>query len=124
MRIAPLFFVPTHHERRLGMTVFKLVGAAMVAAALVLSGCATDDSKRSAGQFGSDAALTSKVKTAIATDAGLGSATAVNVQSYRGVVQLSGFVDSQDKVDRAAKAARAVEGVRSVENNIRVRPSS
>jgi hyperosmotically inducible protein len=106
------------------MTVFKLVGAAMVAAALVLSGCATDDSKRSAGQFGSDAALTSKVKTAIATDAGLGSATAVNVQSYRGVVQLSGFVDSQDKVDRAAKAARAVEGVRSVENNIRVRPSS
>jgi hyperosmotically inducible periplasmic protein len=106
------------------MTVFKLVGAAMVAAALVLFGCATDDSKRSAGQFGSDAALTSKVKTAIATDAGLGSATAVNVQSYRGVVQLSGFVDSQDKVDRAAKAARAVEGVRSVENNIRVRPSS
>jgi hyperosmotically inducible protein len=106
------------------MTVFKFVGAAMVAAALGLSGCASDSSKRSAGQFGSDAALTSKVKTAIASDAGLGSASAINVQSYRGVVQLSGFVDSQDKVDRAAKAARAVEGVRTVENNIRVRPSS
>jgi osmotically-inducible protein OsmY len=39
-------------------------------------------------------------------------------------VQLSGFVDSQEKVERAAKAARNVEGVRSVENNIRVRPSS
>jgi hyperosmotically inducible periplasmic protein len=106
------------------MTVFKFVGAAMVAAALGLSGCASDSSKRSAGQFGSDAALTSKVKTAIASDAGLGSASAINVQSYRGVVQLSGFVDSQDKVDRAAKAARAVEGVSKVENNIRVRPSS
>jgi hyperosmotically inducible periplasmic protein len=106
------------------MTVFKFVGAAVVAAALGLSGCASDSSKRSAGQFGSDAALTSKVKTAIASDAGLGSASAINVQSYRGVVQLSGFVDSQDKVDRAAKAARAVEGVRTVENNIRVRPSS
>jgi hyperosmotically inducible periplasmic protein len=106
------------------MTVFKFVGAAVVAAALGLSGCASDSSKRSAGQFGSDAALTSKVKTAIASDAGLGSASAINVQSYRGVVQLSGFVDSQDKVDRAAKAARAVEGVSKVENNIRVRPSS
>lgn len=106
------------------MNVSRFLGAAMVAAALVLSGCASDSSKRSAGEFGSDAALTSKVKTAIATDAGLGSAGAINVNSYRGVVQLSGFVDSQEKVERAAKAARGVDGVRSVENNIRVRPSS
>jgi hyperosmotically inducible periplasmic protein len=106
------------------MNVFKFLGAAMVAAALVLSACATDSSKRSAGEFGSDAALTSKVKTAIASDAGLGSAGAINVQSYRGVVQLSGFVDSQEKVERAAKAARSVEGVRTVENNVRVKPTS
>ena len=106
------------------MKVSKFLGAAMVAAALVLSACASDSSKRSAGEFGSDAALTSKVKTAIATDAGLGSASAINVNSYRGIVQLSGFVDSQEKVERAAKAARDVDGVRSVENNIRVRPSS
>ena len=106
------------------MNVSKLLGAAMIAAALVFSGCASDSSKRSAGEFGSDAALTSKVKTAIASDAGLGSASAVNVNSYRGVVQLSGFVDSKEKVDRAAKAARGVEGVRSVENNIKVRPAS
>ena len=106
------------------MNFVKFLGAAMVAAALALSACATDSPRRSAGEFGSDAALTSKVKTAIASDAGLGSASAINVNSYRGVVQLSGFVDSPEKVERAAKAARSVEGVRTVENNVRVKPSS
>ena len=98
----------------------------MVAAALALSACASrdDSSKRGAGEFTSDAALVTKVKTAIASDAGLGSASAINVNAYRGVVQLTGFVDSQEKIDRAAQAARNVEGVRTVENNIRVRPPS
>jgi hyperosmotically inducible periplasmic protein len=93
---------------------------------LGLSGCASrdDSSKRSAGEFSSDAALTAKVKTAIASDAGLGSASAINVNSYRGVVQLSGLVDSPEKIERAAQAARNVDGVRTVENNIKVRPSS
>ena len=106
------------------MGFVKLLGATIVALGLVLAGCASDSSKRSAGEFGSDAALTSKVKAALANEAGLGSATAINVNSYRGVVQLNGFVDSQDKIDRAAKAARGVEGVRTVENNLKVRPSS
>ena len=108
------------------MNLSKFLGAAMAAAALALSACATDrdTSRRSAGEFSSDAALTAKVKTAIASDAGLGSAGAINVQSYRGVVQLSGFVDSPEKIERAAAAARGVEGVRTVENNIRVKPAS
>jgi hyperosmotically inducible periplasmic protein len=108
------------------MSLPKYLGAVMVAVALALSACASrnDDSKRSAGEFSSDAALTAKVKTAIASDAGIGSASAINVNSYRGVVQLSGFVDSQEKIARAAQAARNVEGVRSVENNIKVRPTS
>jgi len=94
--------------------------------ALALSACASrdDSSKRGAGEFTSDAALVTKVKTAIASDAGLGSASAINVNAYRGVVQLGGFVDSQEKIERAAQAARNVEGVRTVENNIRVRPPS
>jgi hyperosmotically inducible periplasmic protein len=108
------------------MTLVKFIGAAVAAAVLGLSACASrdDSSKRSAGEFSSDAALTAKVKTAIASDAGLGSASAINVNSYRGVVQLSGFVDSQEKIERAAQAARNVDGVRTVENNIKVRPSS
>jgi hyperosmotically inducible periplasmic protein len=106
------------------MGFLKFLGATIVAMSLVLAGCASDNSKRSASEFGGDAALTSKVKAALANEAGLGSATAINVNSYRGVVQLNGFVDSQDKIDRAAKAARGVEGVRTVENNLKVRPSS
>ena len=108
------------------MSLPKYLGAVMVAVALALSACASrdDSSKRGAGEFTSDAALVTKVKTAIASDAGLGSASAINVNSYRGVVQLSGFVDSQEKIARAAQAARNVEGVRSVENNIKVRPTS
>ena len=106
------------------MGFLKFLGATIVAMGLVLAGCASDNSKRSAGEFGSDAALTSKVKAALANEAGLGSATVINVNSYRGVVQLNGFVDSQDKIDRATKAARGVEGVRTVENNLKVRPSS
>lgn len=112
------------------MTLSKTIGIAMTAAALVLSACASDRNRtdttqsRSAGEFTSDAALTARVKTAIASDAGLGSAAAINVQTYRGTVQLSGFVDSADKIERAAAAARNVEGVRNVENNIQVKPAS
>jgi hyperosmotically inducible protein len=109
------------------MNVSRILAVSMAAAALALGACASKDedtSRRSAGQFTSDAALTAKVKSAIANDAGLGSATAINVNSYRGVVQLSGFVDSKEKVDRAAEAARKVDGVQRVENSIQVKPAS
>ena len=115
------------------MTFPKIVAATTTAAALALGGCASnrDTSQpaqpapsRSVGEFSSDAALTAKVKTAIASATGLGNATNINVNSYRGVVQLNGFVESQDKIQRAADVARGVEGVRSVENNLRVKPSS
>ena len=112
------------------MSFPKIVTATMTAAALALGGCASnrDTSQpapsRSVGEFTSDAALTAKVKTAIASATGLGNATNINVNSYRGVVQLNGFVESQDKIQRAADVAREVEGVRSVDNNLRVKPSS
>ncbi len=107
----------------------KIMAAAIMAAGLALSGCASRDSagagaSRNAGQVTSDAALTAKVKTALARDAGLGTATNVNVQSYRGVVQLNGFVSSRDQVQRAADVARGVEGVSEVENNLSVKPKS
>ena len=109
------------------MKIQTVLGISMAAAALALAGCASDRTaasgqSRSAGEFTSDAALTAKVKTAIATDAGLGSAANINVNSYRGVVQLNGFVSSADQIERAAQAARGVEGVASVENNLRVNP--
>jgi hyperosmotically inducible protein len=108
----------------------KLVASAMMAAGLALAGCASHNDNaasgesRTAGQFTSDAALTAKVKTALAKDAGLGTAADVNVNSYRGVVQLNGFVDSQDKIQRAADVARGVEGVSRIDNNLSVKPRS
>ena len=111
------------------MSFPKVVGIAMTATALALAGCASQRSNesassRSVGEFGSDAALTAKVKTAIASDTGIGNAANINVNTYRGVVQLNGFVESEDKIQRAVSTARNVEGVRSVENNLRVKPAS
>jgi len=112
------------------MDVFKrklrviLTAALAAATAAGLSACATSDNRtqqRSAGEFTDDAAVTAKVKTAIATDAGAKTAAAVNVETYRGVVQLTGFVDSDDQASRAVSAAKKVQGVRSVKNDIRIK---
>jgi hyperosmotically inducible periplasmic protein len=98
----------------------RLIFAGLAAAAL--GACATEPrTQRSAGEFTDDAALTAKVKTAIATDAGARTASAVNVETYRGVVQLTGFVDSEDQASRAVSAAKKVQGVRSVKNDIRIK---
>jgi len=98
--------------------------AASLAAALAgLGACASSDSanRRSTGEFTDDAALAAKVKSAIATDAGAKTAASVNVETYRGVVQLTGFVDSEDQATRAVSAAKKVQGVRSVKNDIRLK---
>ena len=98
-----------------------LVGVFAVAS-LGLAGCATDeDNRRSPGQFAGDAALTAKEKTAIANDVGAGTAANINVNSYRGEVQLTGFVSSQDEARRAANAATRVDGVSRVVNDVRVK---
>jgi hyperosmotically inducible protein len=103
----------------------RLIAAAFAATVLAgLGACASSEdraSRRSAGEYTDDAALTAKVKTAIATDAGAKTAAAVNVETYRGVVQLTGFVDSEDQVNRAVSAAKKVQGVRSVKNDIRLK---
>jgi hyperosmotically inducible periplasmic protein len=103
----------------------RLLAASLAATALAgLGACASQESssaRRNAGEFTDDAALTAKVKSAIATDAGAKTAAAVNVETYRGVVQLTGFVDSDDQVTRAVSAAKKVQGVRSVKNDIRLK---
>ena len=102
---------------------FMTGGLAAIALAGLGACASSEDSaqRRSTGEFTDDAALTAKVKTAIATDAGAKTASAVNVETYRGVVQLTGFVDSDDQVTRAVSAAKKVQGVRSVKNDIRLK---
>src|ERR1700752_90694 len=93
-------------------------------AALGVAGCASSpETKRDAGQFTDDAALTAKVKTAIATDVGARAASAINVETFKGVVQLSGFVDSKEMADRAVAAARKVRGVQNLKNDLRLKAS-
>ncbi len=108
----------------------KLLAAAMMAAGVALSGCASPPGNAptrqgpSAGGGATEAAPPAQVKTALATNAGLGTAADVNVQSYRGVVQLNGFVPTQEDIQRAVDAARKVEGVSRVDNNLQVKPKS
>jgi hyperosmotically inducible protein len=95
------------------------------ALALGLASCASDPAERqSAGEYLDDAAITAKVKTAIATDAGARTAAQINVETYKGTVQLSGFVDNQDAISRAVDATKKVGGVKSVKNDIRVKSQS
>jgi hyperosmotically inducible protein len=111
-----------NRSRRAAMSAaLATIGAAL------LSACAADrqpEAKRTTGEFTSDAALTAKVKSAIATDVGARTAAAINVDTYRGVVQLTGFVASPEQAERAAAAAKKVEGVRSVKNDVRIKSSS
>jgi osmotically-inducible protein OsmY len=109
----------------------KLSIAALSALALVAGGCAhnrdqaqSGNQSRSVGTVVDDSALTARVKTALATDIGAGTAAKVNVTTYRGAVQLSGFVDSQDKVSQAENTARGVPGVQSVKNDLQVQSAA
>ena len=106
----------------------KLFVVALSALALFAAGCAHRDSgqapNRSAGTVIDDSGLTARVKTAIATDVGAGTAANVNVTTYRGEVQLSGFVDSQEKKTQAAAAARSVSGVQTVRNDVQVKSAA
>lgn len=89
--------------------------------ALVLSACAASPTSRSTGQTLDDTAITTRVKAEIAKAQGVKEAATINVDTYRGVVSLAGFLDSSQQIDKAVVAARAVPGVEKVVNNLRVK---
>ncbi|MGE5467321.1 MAG: BON domain-containing protein [Ignavibacteria bacterium] len=84
------------------------------------AGCAGSRTQESTGQYFDDAAITTKVKTAIFNDPDL-KANEIAVETYKGVVQLSGFVASQSEANRAVEVARSVAGVKSVKNDIHLK---
>jgi osmotically-inducible protein OsmY len=91
-------------------------------AALVVSlamGCAATPTHESTGQY-VDSTLTAKVKTAIFNEPTLKSAE-INVETFKGVVQLSGFVSSASAQTKALEVARNVEGVKSVKDDMRLK---
>ena len=96
--------------------------AALLAAALFAAGCAPTATQRGTGEFVDDATITTKVKAALLGDPEV-PGTAVNVDTYRGVVQLSGFVGSESAKRKATEKAAQVAGVTSVRNDLQIRPA-
>jgi len=104
------------------MNVFKRFSAFLIVALMAAAvGCAsTDDKQQSAGAYVDDSWITTKVKADILAEPSLKVAD-INVETYKGVVQLSGFVDSAASRDKAVALARSVKGVTSVKNDMRLK---
>ncbi|GFO57246.1 transporter [Geomonas sp. Red276] len=83
-------------------------------------GCASTSKKESTGQYFDDSTITTKVKAAILGEPSL-KVFQINVKTYKGVVQLSGFVDSQGAAQRAGEIAGRVAGVSEVKNDLTVK---
>jgi osmotically-inducible protein OsmY len=103
------------------MTQFTRTSILVAGLALTaLTGCASTHRQESTGQYVDDTALTGKVKAAIFNEPTLKSAE-INVETFKGRVQLSGFVSSRASIDTAVRIAQDVGGVSSVANDMRVK---
>ena len=83
-------------------------------------GCAGTPTKEGTGEYFDDTVITSKVKASIFNEPSLKSAE-INVETFKGVVQLTGFVSSRADINKAAEVARGVKGVTSVRNDMRLK---
>ncbi len=82
--------------------------------------CASTSKQESTGEYIDDSVITTKVKSLLAADDFLKSFQ-ISVETYKGTVQLSGFVGSEKAVDKAGEIARSVKGVKSVKNDLIVK---
>ena len=87
---------------------------------MAVVGCAPTKTHEGTGQYVDDSVITTKVKAAILGEPGLKSSE-INVETFKGVVQLSGFVSSSADISTATKVANAVAGVTSVKNDMHVK---
>lgn len=85
-----------------------------------LAACSSTPTQESTGQYLDDSVITTKVKAAILDEPTLKSAE-INVETFKGVVQLSGFVSSQASATKATEVARGVTGVKSVKDDMRLK---
>jgi osmotically-inducible protein OsmY len=104
------------------MNMTKRVATAIFTAtvAFTIVGCTSTGTRESTGEYVDDSVVTGKVKAAIFNEPSL-KATEINVETYKGDVQLSGFVAQAQDAQKAAEVARGVKGVNSVKNDIRVK---
>ena len=103
------------------MKYLKYFSAFFMTFALLSSlGCSSTSTKEGTGEYVDDSFITTKVKAAIFDEPTLKSSE-INVETYKGVVQLSGFVNSQSDINKATEVARSVKGVTSVKNDMRLK---
>ena len=103
------------------MKTFNRFAALFFAVAFAsLLGCAASPTNEGTKAYVSDSVLTTKVKSAMLRESSLKS-TEIGVETYKGTVQLSGFVGSNAEIHKAGDVARGVEGVMSVKNDLRLK---
>ena len=100
----------------------KYLSAVFLAVTLgaTVAGCASTSQQAGTGEYIDDTVITTKVKAAIFNEPSLKS-TEINVETFKGEVQLSGFVNSQADINKAVEVARSVKGVTSVKNAMRLK---
>jgi osmotically-inducible protein OsmY len=103
--------------KKRNIVIHCLVLLAMI---VTFAACASTRTHESAGEYVDDSVITTKVKSLLAEDDFLKSFQ-ISVESFKGTVQLSGFVNSQKAVDKAGEITSSVKGVKSVKNNLIVK---
>ncbi len=102
-------------------TISKRISAVLFAVMLATAfGCASTSTKEGTGEYVDDSVITTKVKAAIFNEPTLKSRE-INVETFKGQVQLSGFIGSRDELNKAIEVARAVSGVKSVKDDMRLK---
>src|SRR5437773_1775145 len=99
------------------ITLVMLLASLAAVPLTFTTGCAVTQGRESAGRYADDKAITAKVKTALYRDP-IVKGTQVNVTTFQGTVQLSGFVENQAQKDRASEVAQQVSGVQAVHNDL------
>jgi osmotically-inducible protein OsmY len=100
---------------------FKIFSPYFVALALITAvGCVSTPTQQGTGEYLDDSVITTRVKARLISDPKLKSGE-INVETFKGVVQLSGFVTSRAEINRATQITRSVNGVVSVKNDMRLK---
>jgi osmotically-inducible protein OsmY len=103
------------------MKPLKYVSVFIIALMLTtVVGCASTSTKEGTGEYIDDTVITTKVKAAVFNEPTLKSSE-INVETFKGVVQLTGFVSNQGSMYKAVELARGVKGVTSVKNDMRLK---
>jgi hyperosmotically inducible protein len=109
-----------HGESRAMKQLKRVSACFLTLLVVVFLGCASTPTREGTGEYLDDTVITTKVKAAIFSEPSL-KVSEINVETFKGIVQLSGFVNSQADINKAVAVARGVQGVKSVKNDMRVK---